>query len=73
MSTTRTKKRGISLFRAKDAIHLAETVDQDRAAFIKEQFGLVWPPREFFHVMANSAMGDDSVVHTILGAMHACR
>jgi cytidylate kinase len=66
----RIQQRGKS---EQEAIHLTETVDHDRAAFIKEQFGLVWPPREFFHVMANSAMGDDSVVQTILGAMHACR
>jgi cytidylate kinase len=52
-----------------EAIELAETVDRDRAAFIKQHFGMDWPPREYFHLMINSSMGDESVVHTILNAM----
>jgi cytidylate kinase len=55
-----------------EAIELAETVDKDRAAFIKEHFGVEWPPREFFHMMVNSAMGDENAVDTILGAMRFC-
>jgi cytidylate kinase len=54
-----------------EAIELAETVDRDRAAFIKQHFGMDWPPREYFHLMINSSMGDESVVHTILNAMQA--
>jgi cytidylate kinase len=49
-----------------DAIDLAETVDRDRAAYIKQYFGLDWPVREYFHVMINTTMGDDRVVDTIL-------
>ncbi|HMD50701.1 MAG TPA: cytidylate kinase-like family protein [Bryobacteraceae bacterium] len=55
-----------------EAIELAETVDQDRAAFIKEHFGMEWPPRQYFHMMVNSAMGEENVVDTILGAMRFC-
>jgi cytidylate kinase len=54
-----------------EAIQLAETVDVERAAFIKEHFGVEWPPRSYFQVMINSAMGDDCVVQTILAAVNA--
>jgi len=53
-----------------EAVELAETVDQDRAAFIKQQFGVEWPSREYFHLMINSAMGDEPVIQTILDAMN---
>lgn len=55
-----------------EAIELAETVDQDRAAFIKGHFGVEWPPRQYFHMMVNSAMGEENVVDTVLGAMRFC-
>ena len=54
-----------------DAIQLAETVDSDRAAFIKQQFGVDWPSRYFFHLMVNSTMGDEAVVQTILNGVAA--
>ncbi len=54
-----------------EAMELAETVDLDRAAFIKQHFGVEWPPREYFHLMINSSMGDEPVVRTILDAMRA--
>lgn len=50
----------------REALELAETVDLDRAAFIKQHFGVEWPARHYFHVMVNSAMGDESVVQVIL-------
>jgi len=49
-----------------DAAHLAATVDQERAAFIKEYFNVDWPDRSKFHVMINSAMGEQAAVDTIL-------
>jgi cytidylate kinase len=52
-----------------DAIKLAETVDRDRAEFIKQYFGLAWPARHFFHLMVNSSMGDTAVVQTVLDGM----
>jgi len=62
----RLQQRGKS---EQDAIQLAETVDQDRAAFIKQHFGVEFPRRHFFHIMLNSAMGDEKVVQIILNAM----
>lgn len=50
----------------KDALESAETVDRDRAAFIKRYFGLEWPSRHLFHMMINSGIGDEMAVETIL-------
>ena len=55
-----------------EAIQLAETVDQDRAAFIKQYFGVDWPARHYFHLMINTTSGDEAVVQTILDAMQVC-
>jgi cytidylate kinase len=50
----------------KEATELAETVDTDRAAFIKKYFNVDWPERHRFHLMVNSSMGDEVAVETIL-------
>ena len=52
-----------------EAIDLAESVDRDRAAFIKQYFGVEWPARSMFHLMVNSAMGDERAVQTILNTI----
>jgi cytidylate kinase len=49
-----------------EATKLAETVDRDRAEFIKQYFGIEWPARHFFHLMINSTMGDAAVVQMVL-------
>jgi cytidylate kinase len=54
-----------------EAIDLACTVDRDRAAFIKEHFGIEWPARHFFHMMINSTMGEAPVVQTVLDGLSA--
>jgi cytidylate kinase len=51
-----------------EAIQLTETVDRDRAAFIKQYFNVDWPTRQYFHLMINSTIGDEAVVRTILDA-----
>ena len=53
----------------KRAIELAETVDVNRAAFIKQYFDVDWPERHRFHLMVNSSLGEDLAVGTILCAM----
>jgi cytidylate kinase len=53
----------------KDAIERVQTVDEDRAAFIKQYFGIEWPARQFFHLMLNSTMGDAAVVQTVLDSL----
>lgn len=48
-----------------EAVELAESVDRDRKAFIKEHFNIDWPARQFFHLMINSTMGEDAVVQIV--------
>ena len=48
---------------------LAETVDQDRAAYIKQYFKVEWPFREIYDLMIKSSPGDDVVVNMILAAV----
>ena len=55
----------------RDAIELVQTVDRDRAAFIKQYFGVDWPNRHFFHLMVNSTIGDEAAVQTILDGVAA--
>jgi len=51
-----------------DAAQLAETVDQERADFIRQYFNVEWPDRHIFHLMINSTMGVNAAVDTILSA-----
>jgi cytidylate kinase len=43
-----------------------DTIDHDRAAFVKHYYGAEWPGRPLFHLMLNTAVGFDLVVETIL-------
>ena len=52
-----------------EAEELAGTVDRDRADFIKRYFNVTWPARHCFHLMVNSAMGDDAAVDIIVSAV----
>ncbi len=56
-----------------DAVHLVETVDADRKAFIKQHFGVDFPNRQFFHLMINSTLGEECVVHTVLNSLGSIR
>jgi hypothetical protein len=49
-----------------EALELAESVDRDRAEYIKTYFEVDWPARHFFHLMVNTGMGDDRAAETIL-------
>jgi cytidylate kinase len=51
---------------AVEARQLVETVDRDRAAFIKKYFGKQWPNHSLYHLMINSMIGDKAVIETIL-------
>jgi cytidylate kinase len=56
---------------AAQAAELVQTVDGERAAYIKQYFGLEWPCRALYHLMVNSRIGDEAVVRTILDGMNA--
>jgi len=45
---------------------LVDTVDRERAAFIKRYFHVEWPNRSVYHAMLNTAAGDDTVIRVIL-------
>src|SRR5271165_3103243 len=49
-----------------EAVQLADTVDNERAAFIKQYFGVDWPDRSKFHLMVNSTVGVNVAVDTIV-------
>ncbi len=48
---------------------LVDTVDRERAAFIKNYFHAEWPNRPVYHAMINTAMGEEAVVEAIMGFM----
>jgi cytidylate kinase len=50
----------------RDARNLLETVDRDRAAFIRKYYGKVWPDRSLYNLMINTKIGDDAVIEAIL-------
>jgi len=54
----------------KEAEELVDTVDRDRIEFVKHYFGADWPTRSLYHMMINTAVGDESVISTILDSMH---
>jgi len=52
-----------------EAVELVETVDKERSEYIKKYFNVDWPMPEYFHLMVNSAMGDEKAVNTIFHAI----
>ena len=55
----------------KEAWELVDTVDRERAGFIEKYFHVAWPDRALYHVMINTAAGDETVVQSILDFMKA--
>ena len=53
-----------------EAEELVDSVDRERIAFVKHYFDADWPTRSLYHVMINTAMGNESVIDTILHTMH---
>jgi len=53
----------------KEAQELVDTVDRERAGFIEKYFHVEWPDRAVYHVMINTAVGDEAVVQTIVNFM----
>lgn len=61
-------KRGKS---RQEAERLVDTVDQDRAAFVKKYFNKNWPHREIYNLMINSQPGVEFVVQSVLSYIDA--
>jgi cytidylate kinase len=53
-----------------DAADRVDSVDRERIAYVKHYFNADWPTRSLYHVMLNTAVGNDPVVQTILDTMH---
>jgi cytidylate kinase len=54
-----------------EANGLLDTVDRERADFVRSYFGLEWPTRNFYHLMINTAAGDEAVAETVRFAMES--
>jgi cytidylate kinase len=55
----------------RDAQELVDTVDRERAGFIEKYFHVEWPDRSVYHVMINTAAGDETVVQSIVSFLKA--
>jgi cytidylate kinase len=53
----------------REANELLDTVDRDRVEFIRHYFNADWPTRALYHMMLNTAMGDENVISAIQSAM----
>ena len=53
-----------------DAEDLVDSVDRERIAYVKHYFNADWPTRSLYHVMINTAVGNEAVLKTILDTMH---
>lgn len=49
-------------------LELLDTVDRDRIEFVRHYFNADWPTRCLYHLMLNTAVGDENVIRTIFTA-----
>jgi cytidylate kinase len=54
----------------KEAGQLLDHVDRDRIEFVKRYFDADWPTRSLYHMMINTAMGNENVISIILSTLH---
>jgi hypothetical protein len=50
----------------KEAEELVDSVDRERADFIRKYFNADWPDRPIYHIMLNTAIGDECSANMIL-------
>ncbi len=50
----------------KDAEELVDSVDGERADFVRKYFSADWPDRPIYHAMLNTAIGDECTADMIL-------
>lgn len=51
------------------AVEQVDSVDRERIAYVKHYFNADWPTRSLYHLMINTAVGNEAVVQTILDTM----
>jgi cytidylate kinase len=54
---------------SEEAEELVDSVDRERIAYVKHYFNADWPTRSLYHLMINTAVGNEAVVKTILDTM----
>jgi cytidylate kinase len=54
-----------------EAEEMVDTIDRERIAFVKRYFNADWPTRSLYHMMVNTAIGDENVISTILNTMNS--
>jgi cytidylate kinase len=52
-----------------EAEESVDTVDRERMAYVKHYFDADWPTRALYHLMINTAIGDENVLATIHNTM----
>jgi len=52
-----------------EAEELVNSVDRERADFIRKYFGAEWPDRAIYHAMINTVIGDEAVVRIVQDLM----
>ena len=55
----------------KEATEMVDTIDRERAAFVRKYFNAEWPCRRLYHLMLNSDGGIEHVINTILATMES--
>jgi cytidylate kinase len=55
---------------AQEAEEMVDSVDRERIAYVKHYFNADWPTRSLYHMMINTAVGNEPVVKTILDTIH---
>jgi cytidylate kinase len=55
--------------RQEEAEHLLDNIDRERIEFVKRYFDADWPTRSLYHVMINTAIGNENVISIIMDSM----
>lgn len=53
-----------------EADEMVDTIDRERIAYVKHYFNADWPTRSLYHLMLNTAVGNEPVIKTILETMN---
>ena len=53
-----------------EAAEMVDSIDRERIAYVKHYFNADWPTRSLYHLMLNTAVGNEPVMQTILDTMH---
>jgi cytidylate kinase len=52
-----------------EAAEMVDSIDRERMAYVNHYFNADWPTRSLYHLMLNTAVGNDPVIQTIIDTM----